>query len=261
MRFHLEQKCPRSLLATYEQERRPIAQQLIDFDREYLELFANPSLQFDDFLNAYKTAMRFTTGIGIQYSPSLIVQPYLLEEKINGAEEILAPGMRLPDFQMVNQADGVPTTLYHRFTMNGQFRLLIFAGDISIQPVYHRLLEFGQWLVGFLRMNPGMETITVHSSARANVELMKLPEIFHPWNDADGWDYSSVYADDESYHDGHGQAYKRCGIDRNGGHVVIMRPDGYASLICRMEQTSQISTFFQNLFLGDSTEVSGSARL
>ncbi|KAJ5918140.1 FAD binding domain protein [Penicillium verhagenii] len=261
LRFYLEQNCSRSLLSTYEQERRPIAQQLINFDREYLELFANPSLKFDEFLMAYKTAMRFTTGIGIQYSPSLIVQSCSPEKKTDKTTEILAPGMRLPDFQMVNQADGVPTTLYHRLTMNGQFRLLIFAGDISTEPAYQRLLEFGQWLADFLRLNPGMEAIIVHSSKRATIELMELPEVFHPWNDADGWDYSRVYADDESYHDGHGHAYKRCGIDQNGGYVVVMRPDGYTSLICTMEQTSRISMFFADLYLGDSAVTIGSARL
>ncbi|KAJ5885550.1 FAD binding domain protein [Penicillium taxi] len=261
LRFYLEQKCSRSLLTTYEQERRPIAQQLIDFDREYLELFANPNLHFNDFLIAYITAMRFTTGIGIKYAPSLIVQSPHLEIKADNPEMALAPGMRLPDFQMVNQADGVPTTLYHRLTMNGHFRLLILAGNLSMEPVYHEFLEFGKWLNGFLRINPEIEAITLHSSKRDSIELMDLPEVFHPWNDADGWDYSRVYADDESYHDGYGQAYKRCGMKQNDKCVVIMRPDGYASLICRMEHTTQISTFFEDLSLGAYEGIIRSTRL
>lgn len=234
---------------------------MIDFDREYLKLFAIPDLQFDDFLTAYKTAMRFTTGIGIQYPPSLVVQSPTMQQKIDNPTKALAPGMRLPDFQMVNQADGVPTTLYHRFTVNGHFRLLVFAGNISNRPVRERLLNFGQWLDDFHRVNPGIETIILHSSKRAEIELMELPEVFRPWTNTDGWDYWRVYADDESYHDGHGQAYQRCGIDRDDGCVVTMRPDGYSSLICRMDQTSQISAFFRDLCLTSSDETIHSARL
>ena len=180
---------------------------------------------------------------------------------IDSPAKRLAPGMRLPDIQMINQADGVPISLYHRFTMTGHFRLLVFAGNISNHLARQRLLRFGEWLKDSHQLNTGLETIVLHSSKRAEVELMELPEIFRPWTDTDGWDYWRVYADDESYHDGHGLAYQRCGIDRDDGCVVIMRPDGYASLICRIEQTCQISAFFRDLGLTSSTETVRSARL
>ncbi|KAJ5173539.1 FAD binding domain protein [Penicillium coprophilum] len=260
LRFHLEQRCSRSLLTTYEQERRPIAQQLINFDREYLELFANPNLEFEGFLAAYKTAMKFTTGIGIQYGPSLIVESPVLG-KTGIVATALSPGMRLPDFQMVNQADGVPTTLYHRLFMNGQFRILIFAGDISKQQLFRQYLEFGEWLTRFSHKNEQIEAITIHSAKRTSIELMDLPEAFRPWNDEDGWDYWRVYTDDESYHDGHGKAYQRCGIDRDTGCVVLIRPDGYASLICKMEETSRITNFFEGLRSIDSGMIAHTARL
>ncbi|OQE17780.1 hypothetical protein PENFLA_c023G07827 [Penicillium flavigenum] len=260
LRSHLEQPCSRSLLTTYEQERRPIAQQLINFDREYLELFANPNLDFDGFLAAYKTAMKFTTGIGIQYGPSSIVQPPVVG-KAGVVAKALSPGMRLPDFQMVNQADGVPTTLYHRLVMNGQFRILVFAGDISKEHIFQRLLKFGQWLTGFMRMHRSAEAIIIHSAKRASIELMNLPEVFHPWDDQDGWDYWRVYTDDESYHDGHGEVYERCGIDRDVGCVAVIRPDGYCSLLCKMDQTSQITDLFDGLYSMDSGRVTRTARL
>ncbi|KAJ6189896.1 FAD binding domain protein [Penicillium mononematosum] len=248
LRFHLEQSCSRSLLTTYEQERRPIAQQLINFDREYLELFANPNLDFDGFLAANSILSFFdrTTTCG---------------GEAGVVAKALSPGMRLPDFQMVNQADGVPTTLYHRLVMNGRFRILVFAGDISKKHIFQRLLKFGQWLTGFMRMHQSAEAITIHSAKRASIELMNLPEVFHPWDDQDGWDYWRVYTDDESYHDGHGEVYERCGIDRDVGCVVVIRPDGYCSLLCKMDQTNQITDLFDGLHSMDSGRVTRTARL
>ncbi len=38
-------------------------------------------------------------------------------------------------------------------------------------------------------------------------------------------DLFSVFADDESYNSGHGQAYKEYGIDPQKGCLVILRPD------------------------------------
>lgn len=247
LRFHLEQRCSQSILSTYEQERRPIAQQLINFDREYLELFANPNLDSDGFHAAYLEAMKFTTGIGIQYAPSLIVQSASLAgEKITGVTG-LSPGMRLPDFQMVNQADGVPVTIHHRLAMNGQFRTLVFAGDISQEYNFQRLVKFGRWFTTFQQRYVGAEVIVIHSAKRADVELMDLPDVFHPWNEQDGYNYWGVYADDESYHDGCGNVYQRCGIVRDDGCVVVVRPDGYMSLVCGLDQVERIEDFFNNL--------------
>ncbi|KAB8261465.1 hypothetical protein BDV32DRAFT_137326 [Aspergillus pseudonomiae] len=227
LRFYLEQRCSPSLLSTYVHERRPIAQQLINFGREYLQIMATPNLDPDSFLSAFLLAMKFTTGIRIQYPRSLIVRPPSQVGETTAVATGLSPGMRLPDFQIVNQADGIPTAVHHWFVMTGKFRLLIFAGSISKGHILRRLSAFGQWLA----------------------------------TDQDGWDYWRVYADDESYHDGCGEVYKRCGIDREDSRVVIVRPDGYISLICELERADQISLFSDNLGPVDSIAMARPARL
>jgi phenol 2-monooxygenase len=257
LRFCLEQKSSRSLLATYEQERKPVAEKLIAFDQKYLKLFAKLDIGHDGFLEAYLQAMKFTTGIGIQYSPSLVVKPEALATRNKFATN-LAPGMRIPDFQMVNQSDGVPITAHHRFTSDGRFRILIFPGDISKARSFSRLEQFGKWLAATgLGTEPsraqgrlsdsGLETITIHNAKRSQIELMDLHEMFHPWSDNDGWDYWKVYADDESYHDGHGHLYEWCGINNEDGCIVILRPDGYVSLICGLEDVDMVDAFFLDL--------------
>jgi hypothetical protein len=52
--------------------------------------------------------------------------------------------------------------------------------------------------------------------------------------------FDTVFVDDESYHDGHGHAYEHYGIDPHVGAVVIVRPDGYVSLLVGLEDTEII---------------------
>jgi phenol 2-monooxygenase len=62
-----------------------------------------------------------------------------------------------------------------------------------------------------------IEVLTVHAGSRQSVALLDLPEAFHPYDEKEGWDYRKVFVDDQSYHEGHGQAYANYGIDRNRG--------------------------------------------
>ncbi|KAH9997467.1 FAD binding domain protein [Xylariaceae sp. FL0662B] len=249
LRYCLEQKCNRSLLSTYQDERRPIAQALIEFDREYLESFARTDITHGEFLAAYLTGQKFTTGIAIQYPESLIVRNKGAQSTSHPLARKLAQGMRLPDFQMVNQSDGVPIRAHHRFTCDGRFRILIFAGNISQEPSSSRLARLGESFTTQLPPTSGTELITIHSSKRADVELMDLYPVFRPWDDQDGWNYWTVYADDESYHDGNGHVYERCGINKDDGCLIVLRPDGYISVICALEEANELVEFFDGLKL------------
>ncbi|THW85520.1 2-polyprenyl-6-methoxyphenol hydroxylase [Aureobasidium pullulans] len=259
LRYCLEQKSDLSLLKTYEDERRPIAQALIDFDRDYLEFFARTDITHDEFLAAYLAAQKFTTGIGIQYPASLAVS-----DKRSTRASKLAQGKRLPDFQMVNQSDGVPIRAHHRFTCDGRFRILIFPGDISREAEASRFAALGEWFETHLDQLSGLEIITIHSSKRADVELMDLHHVFRPWDQDGGWNYWAVYADDESYHDGHGRVYERCGINESEGCLVVLRPDGYVSVIRDLNERDELVAFFDRLNSRSSlvkTIISGDANV
>jgi phenol 2-monooxygenase len=245
LRYVLEQKADRGLLSTYQSERRPVAQALIDFDRAYLETFARKDITHDEFLDAYLAGQAFTTGIHIQYPPSLLVKPVSSNSPPRAAN--LAPGKRIPDFQMVNQSDAVPIQAYHRFTNDGRFRLLVFPGDLSRRETFSRYTQLGDWLAANLFPSSELEIITIHSAKRGDVELMDLHPVFRPWNDEEGWDYWCVYADDESYHKGQGRVYERLGISRENGLLVLLRPDGYISLICGFEEVGALVDFFRQL--------------
>lgn len=86
--------------------------------------------------------------------------------------------------------------------------------------------------------------LTVHAGPRASLELLDLPEAFHPFDRKTGWDYWKVFADDQSYHEGHGQAYANYGIDPSRGASVIVRPDQYVSWVGEMDDYEEMARFF-----------------
>jgi phenol 2-monooxygenase len=90
---------------------------------------------------------------------------------------------------------------------------------------------------------------------------MDLHPAFRPWSDEDGWNYWAVYADDESYHKGHGHVYERCGISKEDGALVLLRPDGYISLIASFEETHELIDFFDGLKPGSRTVLERRANL
>uniref|UniRef100_A0A8H7N2X0 FAD-binding domain-containing protein n=1 Tax=Bionectria ochroleuca TaxID=29856 RepID=A0A8H7N2X0_BIOOC len=259
LRYCLEQNASRELLSTYPVERKPVAQALIDFDRAYLETFARSDITHEEFLEAYLAGQRFTTGTQIQYPESLIVKGSNLESTSPLATQ-LVEGVRLPDLQIVNQSDGVPVKLYHRLTCDGRFRVLVFSGNLSNGASLSRFNSLGDWFEKYLPASSGLEILTIHSSKREEVELMDLHPSFRPWSE-DGWDYWAIYADDDSYHDGHGRVYERCGINKEEGCFIVVRPDGYISTIRSLNQTTEILAFFSDLKEGKAQSVQATESL
>lgn len=200
--------------------------------------------------------MFFTTGLYIHYPSSPIV-------KNRDSEHIVAkklvPGMRVPDFQVVNQADGIPTQLKRILHADGRFRILVFAANISSPSQFSRLAKLGEALdakESFLyKFNPPhqpidsrIEVITIHSSPRAKIELLDLHSIFHPWSDNEGWDYWKVYADDADVLGVPSDAYAVCGVEREGnGLLAVVRPDGYVGLLTAWEDLTPVEEYFAGI--------------
>ncbi|KAK3687963.1 FAD binding domain-containing protein [Podospora appendiculata] len=254
-----------TLLRTYESERRPVALDLIAFDRGYLKLFAAPSAQFDtEFLRA----MKFTTGLSIRYPPSRAVHlhrgvtsPADLGPSLLKAD--LVPGKRLPEFQVVYQADGTTTRIHARLHATGAFRLLVFAGDIvgqtqlrdKLETLGARLAAPGPEGLGELTgtLSGGgpdtmrLETLLVHCAERDKIELLSLPDVFRPWSETEGYDYWRVFADADSAYEGHGHVYERLEIERETGCAVVVRPDGYVGAVLEVDDFEGVKGYFQGL--------------
>lgn len=60
-------------------------------------------------------------------------------------------------------------------------------------------------------------------------------------------DYEKIYADDDTYFAGHGHIYERLEIDPKAGCVVVVRPDQYVSLVCRVDEFERIGELLEAL--------------
>ena len=282
LRLVLEGRISSQVLDTYHTERKPVAEELIQFDRKYVKLFTDRSTSFKQEM---LSAMKFTTGLATQYPQSLVVWPdkstrrstawtttdnaasqdeAVYEDLQRRLKADLVPGKRLPDFQVVCQADGIATFIHQRLTANGSFRILYFPGDISNEAQASKLAANAAWMDDpakgmrkhFMRNgfdNALVEAFVVHSAPRLDIELQQLHPLFVPFEEGRGRDYWRVYADDVSIHEGHGRAYTRLDIDPARGLTVVVRPDGYIGLVTDLEDFTSVLGYFQAIVEGKST--------
>ena len=112
-----------SLLSTYEQERRKIAQDLIDFDYEHANAFSanDPQALADNFAKN----IRFISGVGAEYSQNVLNLP---EQVPKGG---LRAGALLSPAKVTRYIDANPVDLQLDIPMLGQFRLFFFARDLK----------------------------------------------------------------------------------------------------------------------------------
>ena len=112
-----------NLLQTYEQERRLIAQQLIDFDHGHADAFSTGDPQalaknFDDNI-------RFISGHGAEYYPNV-----LNAAAPTGCDSGLQHGAPLPPARVTRFIDANPVDLQLDIPILGQFRTLFFVPDV-----------------------------------------------------------------------------------------------------------------------------------
>ena len=214
---------------------------------------------------------QFASGLSVDYGKSLLIaKEGSASEQGDGMEVSSSSakskpslatniplGMRIPSFKVLNQSDARPWHLQELLPSNGRWRILVFTGDIlSNSDQNKRIQALGQKLAApesfIRRFTPAnksfdsvIECLAVHSSPRKEVTIFDFPTVFRPFTQAEGWDYNKIYVDDESYHEGHGEAYKNYGVDKAKGCAVIVRPDQYVSWVGEVDDYDEMSRFFE----------------
>lgn len=165
----------RSILKTYEMERRKIAQDLIAFDHRFSRLFSGrpardimdaEGISMDAFKDAFEKGNLFASGIGtcaftpshnieptadalppaVDYCSSMIVAKETESNPVVSVQE-LAPevkiGKRMPSVKVLSQADARPWHIQERLPSNGRWRVMVFAGDVTNQPQKEKIERLG----------------------------------------------------------------------------------------------------------------------
>ncbi|CAG9952822.1 unnamed protein product [Clonostachys rosea f. rosea IK726] len=238
----IKRKARPLILSTYATERRAVALQLIEFDRRFSRMFSGrpakdiadeAGISMEEFKRTFEKGNIFTSGISVKYGTNVLVdsmgKPEVAFRMPFGGLQL---GMRFPSSQVACQADATPIQLGDALKSDGLWRLIVFAGEVTQPLAKERLDRLGDALLqphSFLRrlqQEVTLEPVLVHASSRQSVELFDFPKAFYSKKDGQ-YDYYRVFADDATYHHGHGNAYSNYGVDKESGCAVLTRPDQY----------------------------------
>jgi len=252
------------LLHTYSKERHAIAQQLIEFDREFQKMFAaKPKSKGGvEDKNAVDPAVfqqyfvrqgRFMAGVETKYKPSLLTSSDTSHQHLVEGFQI---GTRFHSCQVLRLADAKPVQLGHVMKADGRWRIVLF-GDQRQDPrnMFSPLAKTCKFLADTLlpRYTPPKADIdsvidvrAVLQQSRKSINITELPGILFPHKGVFGiQDYEKVFTDEPSYGFGFGEIYKHRGISPNGC-IVVARPDQYVSAVLPLavESHQELLDFF-----------------
>lgn len=266
-------KASPAILSTYEQERRQVAKDLIDYDFKLSRLFSGKpgtgdgAVSTSEFRDVIDKGQAFTTGCAVDYDASpLISKPTRQDSSIKYASPLateLFVGMRLPDNRLVMQCDGRPWFIHDRLPSDGRWRILDFCGDFKSSPTLtSQLTAVGAYFSSpesFIskytrsgdRIDSVIELILVHASSPDSVEWYDFPLAFRPRDSRRVMDYWKIYGDMENLHGGTGDAYEKYGLQRDTGALVVLRPDGYVAMVTTpdMAGVEEVDRFFSGFLM------------
>lgn len=169
----------------------------------------------------------------------------------------IAVGARLPSAQVLCQSDSRHWHIQLLLPSTGQWRLIVFGGDISENVQMQRINSLGSALNrddSMIRKTNQHDdavgkitTYLIHCASRRKVELMDLPRVFRPLDKNVGYDYWNVFADNQPYGEGRGPAYGLYGIGAKGC-IVLLRPDQLVAFVGALEDLSAVEQFLGRFF-------------
>ncbi|WP_285035577.1 FAD-binding monooxygenase [Plantibacter sp. ME-Dv--P-095] len=246
----LEGRSPESLLATYSAERQVVAQDLIDFDREWSTLMAKRPEEFADpseLADFYVRTAEFPAGFMTEYAPSAIVGEATHQHLATG----FPLGKRFKSALTSRVADANHVHLGHHATADGRWRVYVFADAAS--PATGRSAELAAWLQDApesplnqvpdgVRADDWFDVKVVYQEHHTDIELGTVPQVFLPRvGPFDLVDYEKVYAVHPDV-----DVFEERGIDRDGA-IVVVRPDQYVAHVLPLTATAELAAFFDGV--------------
>ena len=282
----------RSILKSYESERKMIAENLLDFDAKYATLFsqrmpsakdlgggASSGQHVDDsneFLKVFKENQDFTSGYGIVYKENEIVwspQHPAQSALFNPKGNTLRLGRVMPQSNVTRITDSNPVKLEHEIPLNGSFRIFLFAGSPqttkrAIAAFARNLERKNSFYSSYARRdissishherhNPHSHFFSIciiFAISRAAIDIATmLPPLLARYSD-------QVYADDvanASMPNIRAAAHAKMGFDEDKGGVIVVRPDGHVACVVGLAEGSGTVDALNEYFGGFATKKLG----
>ncbi|KAJ5123194.1 hypothetical protein N7448_009291 [Penicillium atrosanguineum] len=263
----------RSILSTYESERKDIAEMLLDFDAKYAALFskrrpnagevkASKAVQSDDdeevdeFVKTFKSSCEFTSGYGVAYKPNVFnwdASHPAKSDLFNIPGVRLTPGRAFTPTTVTRLADSNFVELEQEVPTNGSFRIFIFAGnqnktkkaiadfaanlekERSFLSVYRRA-DIAD-VSFFERHNPHSKLFTIstiYSAVKNEIDMEAVPQVLRDY-------HHHLYADDipdVRVPNAKFAAHEKLGLDAEKGGVIVTRPDSHVACTVQLVEGS-----------------------
>ncbi|HWM16604.1 MAG TPA: FAD-binding monooxygenase [Microbacterium sp.] len=248
---------PESLLATYSAERQPVAQQLIDFDREWSALMARKPEEISDpqdLATYYLATAEFPSGFMTQYEPSIVVADASHQQLATG----FPIGKRFKSVEVVRVCDGNPVHLGHHAKADGRWRIYAFA-DAPGAGESSALAAWATWMASpdspITRHTPPgadadavFDVKAIYQQRFEDVDISRVPELFLPVTGPLGLtDWEKVYAAAPSAWT-NADIFDERELSRDGV-VVVVRPDQYVAAVLPLSATEELAAFFAQSLL------------
>ncbi len=256
----LRKRCAPHLLHSYSAERRAIAKELIDFDREWTTILASANAAGDTADSArtqdyFVRHGHYTAGTATQYRPSLLTGESAHQHLATG----FAIGKRFHSAPVIRLADAKPVHLGHVVKADGRFRIFAFAGtgDCASQgsPI-RALCDFltetqespvRRYTPAGTDIDSVIDVRAVFQQSHRELAIEGMPALLLPRKGRYGLvDYEKIFCSDPR--DGQ-DIFAMRGVERKTGCIVVVRPDQYIAHVLPLDGHEQLAAYFDRFMV------------
>ncbi|MEG8220734.1 FAD-binding monooxygenase [Sphingomonas sp. HH69] len=256
----LRGRSPDHLLKTYSAERRAIAKELIDFDREWAGMLSAPlkdpndptssGVEPQDIQKYFVRQGCYTAGTATRYAPSLLTGDSRWQHLATG----FPIGMRFHSAPVLRLADARPMQIGHSVTADGRWRIFLFADRADpadeTSPVWQ--------LCDYLERDPAspvrrftspgedvdavIDVRAIFQQSHHDLALERLHPFLLPRKGKFALqDREKAFCPDLEVDE---DIFAMRGIDRDRGCMLIVRPDQYVANLLPLTAREELNAFF-----------------
>jgi phenol 2-monooxygenase len=251
------------LLHTYSEERQAVAEQLIDFDREFSRRFTARStgsgdadgerIDPEEFQRYFTAQGRFTAGVATKYTPSLITGEATHQQLAEG----FPVGTRFHSARVIRLADAKRVHLGHAARADGAWRLYIFADGLDPAGAgshARRLCEFLDSDASPLRrFTPAraepdsvIDVRAIFQQGHRQLTVDAMPSVLLPRKGEFALiDYEKMFCPDPDGDD----IFDLRQVNRETGCMIVVRPDQYVSQLLPLDGHEALTDFFAGILI------------
>ncbi|WP_264214024.1 FAD-dependent monooxygenase [Leisingera thetidis] len=240
------------LLHSYSAERQGVAQDLIDFDREWARIMSERAdtgggAETPAFQKHFIKHGRYTAGVAVRYAPSVLTG--------SGDHQALAQGFgigtRFHSAPVVRFFDARPMQLGHVVKADGRWRVFVFAGEDAGPDALFSFLASDpaspllRWTPPESDPDSVIDLRAVYPGHHHDLDAARLPALLKPQKGQYGLtDHEKVFcADQRPGRD----IYDLRGINRTAGCVVVVRPDQYVADVLPVAAAAGLARYFERI--------------